>query len=426
MTSILLLILAGSGRYFSHATVYDPQIGGLREDVYVLVDGAGAVTQVGRTPLPVAADMVVEEGCLLLPPLSDFYTLMQERGMGKDEDIEPANQARLARYLCRIGVRHLRDPVFPPLAVAPVVDDLLDLTACRGYLELAGGPAEASALVVDPAQDLNELYERLTSRGPITLWWSTNATGKAVQWPRQRDFTAKLLAFFRGKGRPVGAYIQDAGPAELAELAAFEFDFYEGLPESGADVTQWPEQVVWVPLAALNDRRYCAWDLRGRLARMAGLGLYDAADHAQALKAVDSIQERISARCQIWREQRAATLAPLRRWLELGRKLGLGSAGGHSYCFSGDLKAELEILEELGASQSQLLAAAFQTTPALLGANDPYLVPGKPANFLVYRHRDHWGSLVGNKVDLRYVDGRELAEPSHLPLTAAPAGALQR
>lgn len=426
MTPILLLLLAGSGRYFTHATIYDAQLGSLREDVYVLVDDAGVVTQVSRAPLPVAEGTTTEDACVLLPPLSDFYTLIQERGLGKDEDIEPANQARLARYLCRIGVRNLRDPVFPPLAVAPVVSDLLEVTACRGYLDLAGGPAAESALVVDPEQSLESLYQRLPERGPITLWWSGNATGKTVGWPQKRAFTSEMLAYFKSKGRTVGACIQDAGPAELAELASFEFDFYEGLPAAGADVSGWPERVVWVPLAALNDRRYCAWDLDGRLARMEGLGLYEERDHAQAVKAVDSIRDRISARCQIWREERANVLAPLLRWLELGRKLGLGSAGGHSYCFSGDLNAELAILEELGASQAQLLEAAFRTTPALLGvADQAYLVPGKPANFLVYRRRGHWGSLVGTKVDLQYQQGRELGGPLPSVLPGRPGAGLQ-
>ncbi len=426
MTFILLMLLAGSGRYFTHATIYDAQLGGLREDVYVLVNDAGVVTQVSRAPLPVAEGTQTEDGCVILPPLSDFYTLIQERGLGKDEDFEPANQARLARYLCRIGVRNLRDPVFPPLAVAPVVDDLVEVTACRGYLDLAGGPSAESALVVDPEQGLDYLYQRLPERGPITLWWSANATGKAVGWPSKRTFTSEMLAYFKSKGRIVGACIQDAGPAELAELAGFDFDFYEGLPASGADVSQWPERAVWVPLAALNDRRYCAWDLGGRLTRMEGLGLYEGRDHAQAVKAVDSVRDRISARCQIWREDRAVALAPLQRWLELGRKVGLGSAGGHSFCFSGDLNAELVLLEELGASQAQLLEAAFRTTPALLGVDEQtYLVPGKPANFLVYRRRGHWGSLVGTRVDLQYRQGRELGAPLPVVLPTKPGAGSQ-
>lgn len=416
MSLFVFLLLASSGKYFTQATVYDPQINGLREGMYVLVSKDGTVRKVSSVPIPVNEEIPTFSGQVLLPHFSDFYNLIQERGLGIDEDVNMANQARMARYLCRIGIHKVRDPIFPPIGLSPLMVEALNVYAGRGYLDLAGGPGESFCNLLDAAKGVDYALEQVPAGGPVTFWWTGHGTDLTVSWLKNEAYLKEIITAFKERGQSVGAYIQDAGVREMEALKSFPFDFYEGLPAVTVDVNTWPKDVVWVPLAALNDKRYCAVDLGKRLERLYGLGLYEEADRAQAVKAESSVRSRISARCKVWRERRETTFEPLRQWIEAGGAIALGSAGGHSFSFSGDLSTELSTLEELGATQPALLEAAFVHTPKLLGDPLPYLTEGKPANFLVYESGGYWGSLVGTRVRWNYLNGKEITRATPLPL----------
>jgi len=187
------------------------------------------------------------------------------------------------------------------------------------------------------------------------------------------------------------------------------------VPAGPIDSAAFPPGIVWVPLASLNDKRYCARALDENLARLAGLALYDAPTLTLAQERLDSIFHRIQERCDVWRNRRQEALTPLAKWIGAGGAIAVGSGGGHLFAFSGDIRGEMAVLDELGASQVQLLTAAFETTPALLGqAHSGYLAPGEKANFIAYREAGYWLTRVGTRVDFNFSDGKLVEE---LPLT---------
>lgn len=416
MTISILLFWAFSGHYFADATIYDERSHGLREGVHVLVGATGKVVMVTRAAIPVDAGVTVIRDALLLPHYSDFYCLVQERGLGLDQDFDLSNQAQMARYLRRIGVHKLRDPVFPSKALSELMTTMLDVYASRGYLELVGGAGEAMSQVIEPDENLDQVVPSLP-RGPVTLWWTTFGSDKKVIWPDHPAFLTRLIKTLHGQGRLVGAYIQDAACLELSALYDQAFDFYEGLPGCTPDLSRFPANLTWIPLASLNDKRYCAVNLEERLAALVGLGLYNSDTLQRAQAGAASVRNRIADRCQIWRERRNDALGPVRAWLARGGKLALGSAGGHLFTFSGDLRSELRILDELGAEPRQLLRAAFETTPSLLGGSAPFLITGQLANFIVYSDNGYWLSRVGKPVAMNFQEGRNvLAAGELLPL----------
>ena len=412
----------GSGYHFADVTVYDPEIHGLREGVTILVDGEGRVEAVSREPIAADGSRVVVEGGQVLPHYADFYGLIQERGLGLDKDLDPQNQRHLAACFLNAGIYQVRDPMFPPEGLRPGLFDGLDVVAQRGYIELPDGPSSAFSLVADPQKPAADFGADLPDTGPATFWWSSAGTGKAVLWPEQASYLRDLIRLFRSRGQKVGAYIQDAKPAELAQAHLFGFDFYEGMPAdlTAEAVSAFPA-VTWVPLAALNDKRYCGDNLLVRLKEAAALGLYDQETYQRASRQAKRVLRRLKDRCEVWQRRRHAALKPLRTWLERDGALALGSASGHLFSFSGDLRSELELLAELDATQSQLLRATFETTPALLGDAGPYLEVGRPAHFIVYERDGYWGLNLGAQVDWNFVMGETLVAGGR-PVEVAPPG----
>ena len=405
---LLLALFLGEIYHFNNATVYDAQLNGLREDVSFTVGRDGIVGPLSTGPLTAPKGAVVFEEAVILPHLSDFYSLIQERGFGHDEDFSAAVQGRIARYFRQIGMGAFRDPVFPSTAVNSAFAQGVETFAMRGYLDLPGGPARGFSLDADPGKSYADIYKTLPDRGPVTLWWTAAGMGIPLAWDKHENWLKGLIDFLHQRGRKVGAYIQDASPADLKLLHSLPMDFYEGIPDADNTVAEWPERVIWVPMAALNDKRYCAAKLAARINQLAGKGLYDSKTLTLAQDRLDSVGPRIAQRCRVWKKRRTETLKLVEAWLERGGKVALASAGGHLFSFSGDILSELEALDGIGADQEQLLAAAFVHTPQLLGFRDPYLQEGRPANFIVYELEQYWVNLIGKGVALNFSGGKTL------------------
>lgn len=406
MVLLCLITVWAGGYYFPRATIFDSGLHSLSENVFIAVDEKGVVALVSKQPFPAPEGAAVLEDALVLPHFSDFYSLIQERGLGADEDLSLENQGRIARYLRNAGFYSVRDPVFPAGGLGAAFDAYLNIQLPGGYLEVPDGPGIHFSRVLEPCRPLAPQLEAMPTGVPITLWWSSQGSGKPVKWLDRREVVRRVIAFFHQRGQTVGAYIQDAGQAEVDALASFEFDFWEGVPGVDADLTpdRFPK-VVWVPLAGLNDKRYCARFFEKRLNQVSRMGLYEKVTLALARDRLDGVAHRLRDRCSIWQKRRERVLAPLRRWIGRGGPIALGSAGGHLFSFTGDLASELETLDELGASQSQLLDGFFMHTPRLLGVADTYLRTGKPAHFIVYREDVYWGRMVGKPVDLNFSMG---------------------
>ncbi len=400
---VLFMMLGFGGYHFSDATVYDPSLNSLREGIHIQLNERGLVEMTTDKPLPEKEGYDLIKNAVILPHFSDFYSLVQERGLGFDENINGETQGRMAHYLISGGFYGVRDPVFPNAGLEPVMSKHLKVFAQRGYVEVRGGPAQQFSLVLDPKGSPSDLD--LPEEGPVTLWWTEMGTEQAVLWPQYPDLVNDVISFFHSKNRKVGCYIQDASATAMERLYPFPFDFYEGIPGGEVDVAKFPN-VVWIPLASLNDKRYCARNLDKGLARAGEMKLYGSLDISRAEAKLDQVRQALADRCGIWKKRRDDTLKPLKDWIEKGGALGVGSSGGHMFAFTGDIRTELDLLEGLGASQPQLLKALFQTNPELLGLEKPYLKPGKPANFIVFQKGGFWGRLVGEKVDLNFVDGK--------------------
>lgn len=327
MLVLLLSSLWCGGYYFSNATIYDPSLHSLREGAHILVDEKGRVAMVTLQAPTVPQSYKVVKDALVLPHYSDFYSLIQERGLGFDDNISADSQGRIARCLRAFGIHCLRDPVFPPSGLNDDFQPALQILAQNGYLEMPGGPAAEFALLVKPETKVSALG--LSETGPITLWWTDVGTGKALEWPKNPELVNRLISHAHEKNQKIGCYIQDARPADMKALYAFDFDFYEGIPADGSRVADFPDKVIWVPLAALNDKRYCARELNRNLAMVGHLGLYGALDLSSVEANLDSIRGRLSERCGIWKKRRPAVYASLREWIESDGRFAIGSAGGH-------------------------------------------------------------------------------------------------
>ena len=114
MFLLLALLAFGDALCFTNATIYDAELGSLREGVTVTLRN-GRVTAVDIEPIAVPDDVEVMPDTVILPHLTDFYSLIQERGFGHDEDFSPQVQGRIGRYFREIGIAAFRDPVFPPI-----------------------------------------------------------------------------------------------------------------------------------------------------------------------------------------------------------------------------------------------------------------------------------------------------------------------
>ena len=405
--TLLLCLLWSGGYHFKNATVYDARLGIMRSGIYFLVDEAGRVSLIGDHPLGESDERTIIEDHIVMPHFQDFYCLVQERGLGGDQDLDVKNQGRMVRYLRSLGFEAIRDPMFPADALAePLRKDLHILTQ-GGYLELPGGPSERFALTFHPNQSLETVAKALPASGPITLWWTSNGSDKKVVWPRHAGLVNRLIAFFRERGQPVGAYIQDATPEEMDALYPFPFAFYEGMPADPKTTrtVRFPKDLIWVPLASLNDRRYCSKFLRERLAAIANKGLYSQPVIARVQDRLDQVEQQIIDRCLVWKKRRKDYFDPLVAWIRGGGALGVGSAGGHMFCFSGDLASEIETLSGLGASQEQLLKALFVNTPQLMGRERPFLARGRPAHFIAFKHQGYWGRCIGRAPTWNFYEG---------------------
>jgi len=407
---LLLLFLLDPPFQFVNTTIYDPQLQSLREGATFSVDANGIVGPITYEIPPSGAGAVLISDAVVLPHFSDFYSLIQERGLGHDQDLSPSVQGRMARYFREIGLGAFRDPVFPGEAVGGAFPVHIKVLAQQGYLDLSGGPAADFSLVVDPQLPLEDLARKLPVQGPITLWWTSAGSKTQLRWSQHEAWLHQLIAFLHGQQRKVGAYIQDATHAETSQLFNFAFDFYEGMPVAHISVKAFPESIIWVPLAGLNDKRYCASKLAARINRLSRQNLYDKKTLTLAQDRLDYVPGHIAERCRVWKRRRKDTLKMVDSWLEMGGRVALGSAGGHLFSFSGDILSELEALDGLGATQSQLLAAAFQHTPSLLGYDPGYLKVDKPANFIVFRQSRHWAKLVGRTVDLNFINGKLVSD----------------
>jgi len=400
----VFLILLGFGGYrFADASIYDESLHSMRDGIHIQLNENGLVEMVAHKPLPAVEGETLIKNAVILPHFSDFYSLIQERGLGYDENINGQTQGLMARYLIAGGFYGVRDPVFPREGLEPVMEQHLKIFAQRGYLEVKGGPAQQFAQVIDPTGNPSQLD--LPGDGPVTLWWTEMGSDQPVLWPQHPQLVNDIIHYFHTQNRKVGCYIQDAGVASMDRLYQFPFDFYEGMPGAQVNVEKFPN-IVWIPLGRLNDKRYCAQDLTKGLARAGEMGLYGSLDIARAEARLEDVRRGIGDRCKVWKKRRATSFQPLRDWIARKGALGVGSAGGHLFSFTGDIRSELDLLEELGASQPQLLEALFETNPSLLGLEKPYLKPGKPANFIVFQKNVFWGRLVGEKVDLNFVDGK--------------------
>lgn len=405
MVWFLTLLMTYGGYYFADATIYDVNLGALRIQIHVVIDEDGKVVLVTDKP-PNNPEARRIEKAVLLPHLTDFYSLVQERGLGFDIDLDASVQARMHAHLQKVGVGALRDPVFPPGGLEPDVWRGVRILSQRGYLEVKGGPSVHFSIVVDPDQPDAPL--NLPETGPITFWWSNLGPEDPVVWPNHPILVRQLIDRFHRAGHKVGAYIQDARPEELKSLYSFPFDFYEGLPAEGVNIEDFPKDVIWVPLAGLNDKRYCAKNFKQRLGRIRNLLLYDQADIAVVEDRLDSIAYRIADRCGVWQKRRDKVLQPVADWIARGGKLGIGSGGGHLFSFTAEIAFELQTLERLGAEQKQLLRSLYSINPGLLGHAQPYLEVGRPANFVVYRQDRFWGRLIEGVVDLNFVNGKQI------------------
>lgn len=406
MSLLLLILLAGETYHFSNATIYDAELNSIRSGVYLTVTD-GRVSMISYSLKPAPKKSIVLNNMAILPHLTDFYTLIQDRGLGHDNDFSGEVQGRIGRYMREVGMVAFRDPVFPPGGLTPAFDERVSAMAMRGYLDLPNGPAHGFSLVVTPGEDPEQVVKQLPD-GPVTLWWTDAGSDRELLWPGYMDYVSALVSWLQTHNIKVGAYVQDASRAHMDLLNPLKLDFYEGIPHPDNSVEDFPKDLIWVPLASLNDKRYCAAKLNARVNRLAKQNLYDRTTLTLVQDRMDSVGFRIAERCGVWKKRRKEVLTMVNDWLRQEGKVALGSGGGHLFSFSGDVLSELEALDGLGATQPQLLAAAFVHTPELLGHDLGYLVKDAPANFISWRQDRRWQKHIGHTVDFNFVDGRKV------------------
>lgn len=404
------------GYYFRDATVLAPDGQSFIGPLYLVLNRRGKIEIAADKPIHLDEKPTVEvAGALIVPHFVDGYCLLQERGLGGDSDEDRTVQRTMARYLTALGVARLRDPIYPRSLLVSAWQDV-QVQAQGGYLDLPDGGGAGFGVVLQAGESFETLAQRLPADGPITLWWRRPDGENNVPWGADLARTRALITYFQQQGRKVGVWWQDARPPAIQQALSLPFDFFEGLPDhlTNTDLALLQER-VWLPLAALNDRRYCAEGLLESLPRLGRLGLYEDDMVRRVQGRVGEVRRRIGPRCEIWRERRPQVLSWIKHHLSGGRPLALGSGGGHLFAFSGDLSAELALLRELGADDAALLAALYDHTPALFGmpAQRLRLTAGQDADFVVYRAKgsDAWGlpqliSRMPDGVDYNFVAGQ--------------------
>ena len=405
MTALLLLSLSlAQSYYFADSAVYDPVEKVLRQNMYLLVGDDGRTVALGFNSMPVPENAIRIEKALILPHYADFYLLLQERGLGLDEDLDPDHQRRIGETCRLLGLDQFRDPVFPAQGVSPLLNRF-SIHAQRGYIDVVGGPGAAFGMVLDTEAPLATQLERLPKTGPVTLWWTSRGRSTPVRWPDHRDWLTQFLQAVHERGQKAGAFIEGAKQTDLSALEGLALDFVEGMPDEleAMTVSNFPG-MVWVPLLALNDKRYCASALDGRLEAIGQTRLYDQITLQRAQDMSRQAQAAMIERCKVWKRRRPEVFEVAENWIAEGGLLALGSAGGHPFSFSAELKPEIEAWQALGMGPMQVLENVFATTPALLGGVKPFLRVGKPAHFIVYRQADGLERL-GTRVDINFFNG---------------------
>jgi hypothetical protein len=410
---LLWILLLGQGIYFENATVYDAKQRQMVGGMHISLNGEGTVEKVTGQSFSTPEGTIVVPNALILPHYSDFYSLTQERGLGFDQDVDSVNQAMLMNSYRRGGIFLVRDPMFPPEGIDTFFTQGVSVYAQRGYLDLEGGPAAEFAMVIDPLTPINILMDQLPETGPITLWWSSFGGERSVQWQAHLGFLTRLRDQLHRQGRKLGVYIQDATPAEIQLLENFPVDFVEGMPVDPSKAWQFFGDAIWVPLASLNDKRYCARDLDDRMIDAANRGLYGRKMVSDVRQRLQGIHTEVRERCDIWQRRRRTTLSALTAWITQGGKLAIGSAGGHPYSFSGGIRMEIAVLAEFGAKESDLFKAVFEHTPQLIGPQPAYLKANLPAHFIVYLNQAQqpWHAFVGKRVDYNFTAGQQVVKP---------------
>ncbi|CAM2008962.1 hypothetical protein [Acanthopleuribacter pedis] len=379
---------AEAGYYFSEATVLAPDGQSFAGPLYLLLNRRGKIELAAEKPinLPQKPPVVVE-GALIVPHFVDGYSLIQERGLGGDDDETRTQQRAMARYLTALGVARVRDPIYPRSLLIPAWSGVTPV-AQGGYLDMPDGGGAGFGVVLGDGETFAALAQRLPASGPITLWWRRPESGEPVPWTADLQRTRDLIHYFHAKGRKVGVWWQDARAPEIQLALSLPFDFFEGIPDylNNNDLSLLYGR-VWLPLAALNDRRYCADGLAESLPQLGHLGLYEDDMVRRVLGRVGEVKRRIGPRCTIWRERRPQVLAWLQQHLAAKQPVAVGSAGGHLFAFSGDIATELALWRELGADDGTVLRALYDHTPALLGMAPQRLklTAGQDAHFVVYR-----------------------------------------
>lgn len=410
----IFLMLLGQGLYFENATTYDVVTQQLVANQHVVIDDMGNVVAVSAAPIEqgAQAEMVVADA-LILPHFSDFYSLTQERGLGLDQDLDVVNQAMLMNNYRRGGVFLVRDPMFPAEGVDDMLTQGVALHALRGYVDLVGGPAADFSIVADPLLSPGALLNELPDEGPVTLWWTSLGGDVPLLWADHLDYIKRLRTLLREKNRKLGVYVQDATVEEVRLLEKLVVDFVEGMPAEPSKAWRSFGDAVWVPLAALNDKRYCAKNLDDRMIDAANRGLYGRKMVSEVRERLRGIHVQMMERCDIWQKRRSEVLSSLTAWIAAGGKLGVGSAGGHPFSFSGDIRMEVSVLAEFGAKERDLFQALFQHTPQLIGSQPAYLQLNQPAHFIVFINDQNqaWHDFVGKRVDFNFTSGVSVVKP---------------
>ncbi len=408
--------LTEPGYYFRDTTVLASDGQSFTGPLFLVLNRRGKIEIAADKPITLAAKPIVEvSGALIVPHFVDGYCLLQERGLGGDDDEDRTVQRTMARYLTALGVGALRDPIYPRSLLVSSWQDV-QVQAQGGYLDLPDGGGAGFGVVLQAGESFESLAKRLPADGPITLWWRRPEGKGDVPWSADLARTRALITFFQKQGRKVGVWWQDARAPAIQQALSLPFDFFEGMPDhlNNTDLSLLRER-LWLPLAALNDRRYCAEGLQETLPRLGRLGLYEDDMVRRVQGRVGEVRRRIGPRCEIWRERRPQVLSWIKHHLGSGQPIALGSGGGHLFAFSGDLSAELAVLRELGAGDEALLGALFDHTPALfdLPAQRLRLTAGQDAHFVVYRAKgnDSWGlpqliSRMPDGVDYNFVAGQ--------------------